>query len=55
MGLLRVGGIRQPSHQRFTVSHISDVGAIRRAVSGYVTGCEQARGLRTGPGWQRPS
>ena len=44
MGLLRVGGIRQPSHQRFTVSHISDVGAIRRAVSGY------ADRLRAGPG-----
>lgn len=41
---LRAGCFRQPSHQRFAVSHAGDVAAIRRAVSGY------ADRLRTAPG-----
>jgi anti-sigma regulatory factor (Ser/Thr protein kinase) len=44
VGSLTAGLLRQPSHQRFTVSEAADVGAVRRAVSGY------AGRLRTGPG-----
>lgn len=44
MGSLSGERLRQPSHQRFTVSQTADVGAVRRAVSGY------ADRLRTGPG-----
>jgi anti-sigma regulatory factor (Ser/Thr protein kinase) len=43
VGSLNAGTLRQPSHQRFTVSQTADVGAVRRAVSGY------ADRLRTGP------
>jgi anti-sigma regulatory factor (Ser/Thr protein kinase) len=43
VGLLTAGSFRQVSHQRFTVSHDSDVGAVRRAVVGY------ADRLRAGP------
>jgi anti-sigma regulatory factor (Ser/Thr protein kinase) len=44
VGSLSAGTLRQPSHQRFTVSQTADVGAVRRAVSSY------ADRLRAGPG-----
>jgi len=44
MGSLTDAGLRQSSHQRFFVSETADVGAVRRAVTGY------ADRLRAGPG-----
>ncbi len=44
MGTLTVPALRQPTHQRFMVSGTADIGAVRRAVTGY------ADRLRTGPG-----
>ena len=45
MGPLAAGSFRQTGHQRFRVSHTADVGAVRRAVSGYADQLDAGPGL----------
>jgi len=45
VGSLAAGSFRQASHQRFRVSDTADVGAVRRAVSGYADRLDAGPGL----------
>jgi anti-sigma regulatory factor (Ser/Thr protein kinase) len=45
MGSLSAGSLRQPSHQRFTVSETADVGEVRRAVAACAGRLQTGQGL----------